>query len=171
MFETAVEAVKFFGGLGGIASSIFLVYDRFVRNRPFAYLRPHDFAAELLVKNVAGEPIIIDEFDVVPPVVGFSRNNDRLSTIEAVAARFYPDQAGENARKVFVLIPPLGERGFHLVRLKDFDTLDGALPVKIRCAWRNTRKPLPLKQHVVVNTTVGDLRLIKDAADAAGRSK
>jgi hypothetical protein len=60
MIENIIEAVKFFGGLGGLASSAFLVYDRIFRYRPAAFLIPAAY------KNMAAETIIIDEIVINP---------------------------------------------------------------------------------------------------------
>jgi hypothetical protein len=61
MLYSVVETVKFVGGLGGLASPAFLVYERMFRNRPAAFLFPAEFKANLRFKNVAAETIIIDE--------------------------------------------------------------------------------------------------------------
>jgi hypothetical protein len=43
MLDSVIELVKFVGGLAGLASSAFLVYDRIFRNRPAAFLFPADY--------------------------------------------------------------------------------------------------------------------------------
>jgi hypothetical protein len=41
----SLEVLKIVGGIGGILSSVFLVYDRVVRLRPLVYLHLGDFRA------------------------------------------------------------------------------------------------------------------------------
>jgi hypothetical protein len=66
VLDSIIELVKFVSGLGGLATSAFLVYDRIYRYRPSAFLIPADYKTNLRFKNVAAESIIIDEIIVFP---------------------------------------------------------------------------------------------------------
>jgi len=57
MISDPVEWLKLVGGLGGIASSGFLIYDRVYRLRPIAYLQPHDSHVHLKIRNTANEAL------------------------------------------------------------------------------------------------------------------
>ncbi|HEY8269176.1 MAG TPA: hypothetical protein VIG34_11010 [Xanthobacteraceae bacterium] len=162
----SLEVLKIVGGIGGILSSVFLVYDRVVRLRPLVYLHLGDFRVDLRVKNAANEPIIIDEIAVSPPVLGVAMANDLMSTIQAVAARWYPRMAPEKASRTFAVIGPLQERSFGLVLLDEFDKLKDDERIRIRCEWRSTRRPFPFRRSAIVRTTVRDIRLLKEAAIA-----
>ena len=75
MLSEITEAVKFFGGLSGLASGIFLVYDRLFRDQPIAFLVPCKYKAGLRLKNIAKETIIIEAIDVTPPNLQVHRAN------------------------------------------------------------------------------------------------
>lgn len=164
-----VEAIKLVGGLSGIASVGFLIYDRIFRSRPFAYLRPHEYQVQVAIKNVAPESILIDSIEVSPPLLSLSRTNDMVGTVEAAANRFYPSLASEKSKKLFVLLEPMAERGFSCVTFPEFENTSDDTKVKIRIEWRNTRRPIPFKRNVYLRTTVGDVKRIKAAAQAKGK--
>jgi hypothetical protein len=159
-----LEILKTVGALGGIASSAFLVYDRLVRSRPYAYLRPSKYSVEVVVKNVTNYVVIVDEIGVSPAVVGLKKNEDTLSILQTIARPWYPTRSNEKAQKVFMLLYPLEERGFGVLRLKHFDAMDDKAKIVIRCSWRNTRKPFPMKRSIKVHTTAGDIRKLSDVA-------
>jgi hypothetical protein len=56
MLDSVVELVKFVGGLGGLASSAFLIYDWVFRYRPAAFLIPAEYKTTLRFKNVPKRP-------------------------------------------------------------------------------------------------------------------
>jgi len=99
MISDPVEWVKLVGGIGGIASSGFLIYDRMWRLCPMAYLQAQKASVYLCVKNVANETLIIDSIDVSPKVFAISRRgkkDDFVSRVEAsVDAMFKPETDGE----------------------------------------------------------------------------
>jgi hypothetical protein len=61
-----VEAVKFIGGLSGLASVSFLIYDRLVRFRPTIFFRPSNNNVYLVIKNTMPETLVIDQITVAP---------------------------------------------------------------------------------------------------------
>ena len=143
MLEGLVESVKFLGGLGGLASSIFLVYDRLFRSAPLAYLVPDEYQAKLRFKNTTNETIIIDEISIRPPIVSLAKADDVKTHQEDTAAVWYPSMNDKDAMRVFIILPPDAERSFGLKRSAEFENSDDRRQIKIRCKWRNTRKPLP----------------------------
>jgi hypothetical protein len=161
-FETTVEVIKNVGSIGGLASSIFLVYDRFMRGRPHAFIRAHGYGAELFICNTANESIIVDDVQTTPHVIGIAKTTGLHSTIEAAAKYVMPDAV--EAERIFVMLAPREERGLPIIGLVPFKEASDELPVKIEGRWRNTRKPLPIYRYFTVRTTVGDLRAIRAIA-------
>src|SRR5947209_7923272 len=99
MLDSLIEVVKFVGGLGGLASSAFLVYDRLLRDRPAAFLVPADFHVHLLLRNTASETIVIDEITITPPILVLHRPNDLMTAQQAKAAVWYPSKNDADAMR------------------------------------------------------------------------
>jgi len=62
--------------------------------------------------------------------------------------------------RTFSVLGPLEERSYHLNVLKECDALkrDDRIRIRrIRCDWRTTRRPWPIKRSVSVTTTTKDL--------------
>jgi hypothetical protein len=53
-----VEVIKFIGGLSGLASASFLIYDRLVRFRPTVFFRPSNNHVYLVIKNTMPETLV-----------------------------------------------------------------------------------------------------------------
>jgi hypothetical protein len=156
--DAVIELVKLVGGLGGIASSSFLIYDRLWRLRPIPYLRPHDSHVHLKIRNTANEALVIDKIDVSPKVLGIvmkERKGDLLSQMDATANAVYDAQTGGST---FAVIPPLEEGSFRLIELPACSALKDDERVLIRCDWRSTRRPWPFTRSVSVMTTPKDLK-------------
>lgn len=164
-----IEIIKALGIVGGIASSVFLIYDRFTRAQPTVSLRPHDANVRLQLFNNANEPIIIDRIEAMPHVIGFSKADDTHSLVEAAATAVYPKNS--EAPKIFVMVGPLEKRDFGIMRMAEFEKLSPEAKITIRVYWRNTRKPLPFDRHVKAVTTVGDLKRIREIAFAEQENK
>jgi hypothetical protein len=114
--DAVMEWVKLVGGLGGLASSGFLIYDRIWRLRPIVYLQPQKGSVYLRVRNVASETLVIDRIDVSPKVFAISmrgNKDDFLSRVDAsVDAMFGTETDGES--RTFSVLGPLEERSFQL---------------------------------------------------------
>jgi hypothetical protein len=164
MIETAVELVKFVGGLGGLASATFLVYDRVYRDQPSAFLVPKDYKANLRFTNNAAETIIIDEIIVRPPLLIVKRANDLVTSNEERQALFY-DSARLNPEKVLIILKPLEERTFALHGSSaEFEHAADDQTITLRCRWQNTRKPLPFKRYIRIKITSGIIRTMREAS-------
>jgi hypothetical protein len=61
-----VEAIKLLGGLSGIASAAFLIYDRFFHDRPLVYLLHEQRFVHLVMSNSSLETIIIENIEITP---------------------------------------------------------------------------------------------------------
>lgn len=165
MMDWIIEGVKFVGGLGGLASSAFLIYDRILRNQPIAFLLPADFKTNLRITNVAPETIIIDEIVIDPPVLRVAKANDLYTDSEDSAASMYPTMQSERTPKgTYIVIKSKNERTFALHFLADLDSMNEREEIRIRCRWINTRKGVPFPRYVRLKTTVGVVRNIKEAS-------
>jgi hypothetical protein len=164
MLSDIAEGVKFFGGLSGLASAIFLIYDRLYRSQPIAFLMPHEYKAALRLKNVAKETIIIEGIDVSPPIIQVHRGNDLRTVNEERQAVWYPKLNDEKEMRVFIILTPESERTFHLHRSAEFEEADDETVITFRCKWRNTRKPLPVFRSVYVRVLAKDVRAFREAS-------
>jgi hypothetical protein len=164
VIDSIIEAVKFFGGLGGLASSAFLTYDRIFRFRPTAFLLPVQYKTSVRFKNIAAETIIIDEIVVTPPIVKVMRANDLQTANEDRSDVWYPSAKKEKPDVVFIVIKAMDERTFALHRSAEVENSDGKRVIKIRCRWRNTRKPFPFARHVTIKATVEDIQNLREAS-------
>lgn len=163
MIGTLIELVKFVGGLGGLASASFLIYDRVVRYRPSAFLFPANYKAHVCFKNLAAETIIIDKVTIKPPLLKLMRANDFKSDHEDRAESWYGKDSDHD--KVFVIIRPMGERSFALHGSSaEFDHAPEGRVIVIKCRWKNTRKPFPVDRHVKIKTTAAAIRQLRDAS-------
>jgi hypothetical protein len=156
--DDPVEWFKLLGSMGGIASSGFLIYDRVWRDRPMVYLQPRKASVYLCVKNVAKETLVIDRIDVSPKALAISMRGDKddfVSRVEAsVDAMFGTETEGES--HTFSVLGPQEERTFQLNALKECDALKSNDTIRIRCVWRTTRRPWPIRRTVSVRTTPKD---------------
>jgi hypothetical protein len=164
VLEPFSELVKFVGGLGGLASSVFLIYDRVLRYRPSAFLIPVDYKTSVRFQNVAAETIIVDEVVIRPPMMlKLARANDLVTRNEERAAALYSSD-DRKLDGIFIVIKPTEERTFALHRFADFENADDGTPISIRCRWKNTRKPFPISRCVKIKTTVKEIKDLREAS-------
>lgn len=166
MLETAIEAVKFFGGLGGLASSAFLIYDRIFRYRPIAFLIPQDYKTKVRFKNIASETIIIDNITIIPPIAKMMWVNDLQTTKADKLDVWYPSMKVEKPEVVFIVIKPMEERTFAIHRSAEFENSEGGRKIIIRSRWRNTRIRFPFARYVTIRTNVADIKNMIEASMA-----
>ena len=164
MLEGIIEAVKFFGGLSGLASGAFLVYDRLLKNQPLIFLVAQEYIAALRLKNVAQETIVIEEIDIKPPIVALHNANDLRTVNEDKHAVWYPRKNDEEAMRVFLILGPLSEKTFDLKRSAEFEEASDDTYISIRCKWRNTRRPLPIHRSRWLKVSVKDIKALRQAA-------
>src|SRR5882672_9792866 len=88
MDNSWVEGFKLVGSAAGIISGAFLIYDRFVRDRPQVYLAKHgSHAVDLVFRNTANETLIVDETGVAPNVLGLPHGHEIKDTVAAIYRR------------------------------------------------------------------------------------
>ena len=160
-----IEAFKLLGGVGGIASSAFLIYDRLIRSKPLAYLIPQEYRVHLRIVNMTHETIMIDRIDITPSVLQLIWGNDTRSELAAAASVIYPAMAADEREKKFLVLRPSEERSLSLTYGR-LDELPERKRIKIRCQWRNTRSLFPIRRSVCVYTRPQDLLRLKDVAAA-----
>lgn len=162
--EELLKSITFVGSIVGLASGVFLVYDRLFRNQPLIFLVPHEYKAALRLKNVSQETLIIEEIDIKPPVIAL-RNPDDLRTVsEDRQAVWYPTMNDHKAMRVFIILGPLGERTFDLKRSAEFENATEDTYISIRCKWRNSRWPLPFYRSRWLKVSVSDIRAMREAS-------
>ena len=153
-----IEGVKLIGGIGGLLSAAFLLYDRIFRWRPLVYLHPEDFQVKLRIVNVARETIIIDKIKT-PPMIAVIWDSD----LRAAAAVIEPSVREEVNESRPLVIGPSEERSVGL--MPGFNAVSPAPEARlsIRCDWRNTRRPLPFRRSVHVRTNRRDFETLRNA--------
>lgn len=164
MFSEASEIIKLIGGLSGLASGAFLIYDRLFRDQPLLYFVPHENKCALCMKNASEETIIIDEIDIDPPIVRLNRADDLRTVNQERTAIWYPQVNDQEALRVFIVLKPGAERIFNLHRSAAFEEADEGLIIRLRCKWRNTRKPLPIVRSLILKAYVKDIRALRETS-------
>lgn len=154
--DSVAEAIKLIGGILGIATATFIVFDRIWRNQPIFALHAKPRVAGdnylfLRIKNVLDEDIVIENWSVSPQLVGLSTD----TSVRAIAGAMLDDVPT-------TILPPLGEQQFNLV------ILDAATPRKqeeitISAQWDTTRHPWPFRRRVKIKTTLARLEELKGA--------
>jgi hypothetical protein len=151
-----VEALKLLGGVLAIPTAAFIVYDRLVRYRPIFALHaekgsPGDNYLFLRIKNVVDEDIVIENWNVAPPIVGLSTDASTRSIGAAVV--------GNIPRAI---LPPLSSLTLVLFILGSATDRDNDA-IEISAEWSSTRKPWPFRRRVKIETTVAKLKEWKAA--------
>jgi hypothetical protein len=158
----AIKLVGWFGGLVGLASGIFLIYDRVARGQPIPFLVPTKLGVQLCLRNVTRETLIVDEFAMSRVgLVAVAQANDIRSTVKSIAHAWYTDAD----KRVFAILRPEELRQFPLHLLDGLDKAADSDSLIIACAWRNTRRPWPFPHHVKIKTTVRDVRELHNAGE------
>jgi hypothetical protein len=158
-----LETIKTIGGLSGLASATFLIIDRMFRFSPTISFRPDDNVVKLVIRNWMTESLIVDDIAITPPYLGIPSRDDLGSTLTIIQAAVEARaKSGVHTSPAFLVVNPLAEQMYPLVRLISFDDLSADTKIKIRCRWRSTGRSFFLKRRAKASTTVGDvLRMLK----------
>lgn len=151
-----VEAIKLVGGALGIASAVFVVYDRLVRGRPIFAIHatagsPGDNYLHLRIKNVRDEDIVIENWKITPSIVGLATD----PSVRAIAAA----QIKDTPRAI---VPPTGSLTLLLIILGAATDRDND-KIEISAEWISTQRPWPFRRRVKIKTTVAKLKEWKAA--------
>jgi hypothetical protein len=161
-----VEVFKVVGAAGGLISAGFLLYDRLVRIRPEAFLSGGEYPGQLdiTVRNVSNESIILDQIGASPNIFGIAQGDGVHAIAEAIHRR--GDDVTESSRKVFIVLKPLEELQLKLITFDRFNQASPDQKVVARISWRTTRVRMPFKRNVRINTSVADIRAMKNPGSA-----
>ena len=154
--DSWVEGFKLVGSAAGIISGAFLVYDRFVRDRPQAYLAKAGHDVDVALKNAANETLIADDIGVAPNVLGLMHGHEIEEAADAIVRR--GEDVPESRQPCFFPVEPLGDLKLGVVRFDAFKQLKSDDRITVRLKWHNTRFVLPFARNVKVMTTAGDIR-------------
>jgi hypothetical protein len=74
-----LEAIKLVGGIAGLVSAAFLIWDRWARGRPLAWVTAKKFGASsyeyIRVVNPGPGGVFIRRVDVSPPIYGLAKDH------------------------------------------------------------------------------------------------
>lgn len=167
MFSTFIEYLKIvgsFSGYVGLATGIFIIYDRVMRGRPIPDLMPTRLGVQLCLRNVTRETLVVDSFVMSRDgLIAVAQANDIQSPVKALAHGWY----GDADKRVFAILRPEEMRQFPLHLLPGLDKASDSDKLVITCAWRNTTRPWPFPRHVKITTTVRDIRAFDKAGQQA----
>jgi len=154
--EWVVEFIKIAGGIAGLASATFLIYDRLVRDRPIYAIHakqgpPGNNPLFLRIHNALDEDIVVENWHIVPPLVGLSTDNSIRGMVGAVI--------GEMPRAI---LPPRGALNLVLVILGVATNRDSE-SIRISAEWSTTKRPWLFRRRVEIKTTVAKLKQWKEA--------
>src|SRR5262249_51928043 len=127
-----LEVLKTVGAFVGLLTGIFVVIDRFLRDRPLVDMRPHGSGGrghplQLVVKNVSKQSILIKGIDCKPDALRVSETEDLGAILSA--------SAGQQPRRV---IPPGERHVFYLITRGEWENLGDKEGVSIVARWSFT---------------------------------
>jgi hypothetical protein len=151
-----LEGIKLIGGILGIATAAFIVFDRLLRGRPIFALHakprvPGDNYLFLRVKNLLDEDVVIENWRINPPLVGLSTDVSVRAIAGAVCGQIPA-----------AILPPLGELKLNLIIL-DASTDKKDETIKISAGRNTTRHPWLFLRRAKIKTTVTRLEELKGA--------
>jgi len=158
---TIIEFIKTAGGIAGLATAAFMVWDRWARGRPLAWVtatkrfagNPEDY---ICIKNPGFSDVFIRGVRVYPKrIYGVAKDN----STKAIASSFYAD--------VNVLLPPGEEQYLPIIEFpKDLDKpLDTSRRwVCFLIFWRKTSSTWLPQFPILVITSTRDIESISVAA-------
>lgn len=84
---TLAEAIKLFGGLAGLVSAAFLIWDRWARGRPLAWVTAKEYWASryqyIRIQNPGPADLFIRKVRAYPPIYSFAKDHKAESIAAA----------------------------------------------------------------------------------------
>jgi hypothetical protein len=157
-----IEAIKLFGGLAGLATAAFTIYDRLIRNTPIlglasqadSYLRGLAPQLFIRVKNVSDYDLLITSWSVSREGFIVSPNLTGQSAIDALSGVEWIASVG-----------PRQERLLGLWVVRNYLEDEAALPVTITIGWKRTGALYPFKSsQSILRTDTRELAALKEDA-------
>ena len=156
--STLVEGIKLFGGIAGLATAAFTIWDRAIRSRPVVNLStpiPKGFGVSartmIKVRNPGATDIIIEDIESSEPHIHISSDDTITSLL----------QASMGIRNIAV-VPAGEERSFILLDAQEQDT-HGDFTLTIR--WRPVTSYYFSRPPVVVRLKAGTLQFLEKEAE------
>jgi hypothetical protein len=132
MGDALFEAIKTIGGISGICTAIFLVYDRFTKHYPVAFIegRPlmegsKNIVPFLFLKNVSERPILLSWTDGNACQIRIARNQ---SSREIMRTLF----DGETT----IALSPQAEATLPLFKPQPYDDIDSENMLELAISWQ-----------------------------------
>src|SRR4051794_22457839 len=95
MAESIVESIKLVGGLAGLGTLTFTIFDRFIRGRPWATVDravflnlPDPDRLELRIFNTSPRPILVQSIETAPPWKVAPDNSVKGAALSMTGERF-----------------------------------------------------------------------------------
>jgi len=140
------EFIKFVGGLAGLASAAFLIYDRLVKSRPLVVLHRQSFGvnghAFLRLINPADDDLFILSVACQPRLLGVAIDNEVRGIADAIVS-----DATKN-----LIIPPEGEAQLPIIKLSGSEQQPNT-QVKITVRWKRTKHVWPWPRRISLKTS------------------
>jgi hypothetical protein len=127
-----IEAVKTIGGLAGICSALFLIYDRFTKHYPVAFIEARPLieggahiASFLVLKNVSERPILVSWTDGQADQLIVAKDHSPEGIFRYL-------QEGETT----ISLAPQDEAVLPLLRPRTYEQIDVENMMEVELRWR-----------------------------------
>jgi hypothetical protein len=152
----ALEFFKTVGALVGLVTGIFVVIDRFLRDRPIVDMRPHGSGGgrhpvQLVVTNVSKQSILIRRIDCKPVWLAASASEELGAIVRAAA--------GTQVR--LVILPGETHTNYLITRGEWEDLKDEEAAVSVVVRWSFTSSTWLPQVPVWRRSTVGEFNALR----------
>jgi hypothetical protein len=154
---TAIQTISFIGGLIGIATGIFVLFDRVLGNRPLAYIvlngNRHNPLHYVRVKNVGAIDVIVFDIKASPRSFEISKDHSVRGLAGAISDK-----------PSFAILPPGAEQDFPFFRNpKRVGEKDYAGRIRLLVYWRKSSSTWLRQVPIFVFTSTEDLERIAES--------
>ena len=152
----ALEAVKLFGGIAGLLSAAFLIFDRLVRDRPILVLHRQSIGvngyAYLRIINRVDDDLIIQSVTCRPPHISIATDHG----VRAIAEAVIQSPLGP------LIISPKSEAHLPIVKMSQTETSSQA-QVRITIRWRRSHHAWPCDRATTLKTDIKFITTLEEA--------
>ncbi len=154
--QTLLDLISIVGGLAGLGSAAFLIFDRAIRDRPRMVLHRKSIGAngvaQLRIINRADDDLLIRSINCSPPLIGIADDDKLAGTVKAVVGEM----------PSMIIVGPHAEAVLPVIKLKG-SAENAATPIKISASWTRSRHYWPWPLTSTLRTT----RAFLDQMEAA----